>query len=254
MEGLGSELQFNNKIELMDFSKNETEKYQRQFLIPQFGEKGQKKLKKSKVIVIGAGGLGSPVLYYLAVAGLGSITFLDGDKVEISNLNRQILYTSEDVGKHKAKIAEKRLKKLNPDIKVEGIKEYLEEKNAEKCLKGFDLIVDCTDNFETRYLIDKYSKKLEIPFVHASVYHFTGQVSIFNANRNISYSDLYPETKDHTLPEDRAVLGPVCGVMGSYQAMEVIKYITGQEGTLDGKLLMVDLLHMKHRIVKIGVI
>ncbi len=204
-------------------SKENKERYNRQLILKEVGEEGQLKLIAAKVLVVGAGGLGCPVLQYLVGAGIGKIGIVDNDGVSISNLQRQILFWENELGVSKAHIAQQKLNQLNSETNIEIYNTFLNKDNAEDILAGYDIVVGATDNFESRYLINMYSQKLKIPFVHGSVEGFEGQYSVFNYKNNISYSDVFPSQPE--LPQDYVVgvMGALPGIIGSMMAMEVIK-------------------------------
>jgi adenylyltransferase/sulfurtransferase len=224
-------------------SKEEQVRYSRHFVLPEFGSDVQLKLKLAKIVVVGAGGLGCPVLQYLVAAGIGNITIVDNDSVSLSNLQRQILYATDDVGKSKALIATEKLKRLNPTIEIKSIKNRISTENAFDILNGCDLVVDCTDNFATRYLLNDACVILDIPFVYGSIFRYEGQVSVFNYKRGVNYRDLYPNPPTpESVPncEQAGVLGVLAGIIGCMQASEVIKVI-GQLGSpLSGRLIVFD--------------
>ncbi len=191
-------------------TQEELLRYQRQLIIPELGEEGQLRLKRAAVIVIGAGGLGSPLLLYLAGAGVGRIGIVDHDEVSISNLQRQILYTTDDITRAKATVAAERLSRLNPSIEVAAMPVRLIEENAASLLTGYDIAVDCTDNFHTRYIISDATLRAGIPMVYGAVTGFMGQVSVFNYRGGPSYRDLYPEEihgRPESMTEDRDKTG-----------------------------------------------
>ncbi|MDL2230457.1 HesA/MoeB/ThiF family protein [Alistipes sp. OttesenSCG-928-L06] len=221
-------------------SREEKSRYERHLIVPDFGDQEQEKLKNARVLVIGAGGLGSAVLHYLAAAGVGCIGIVEFDTVSHSNLQRQILYTSHDVDSPKAEIAAERLMAINPYSQVITFAIRLTDENAEDIFSDFDLVVDCTDNYQTRYVIDRMCAKLSLPMVYGSAQEAGGQVSIFHAENAGSYAGLYPEeesTQDNT---PVGVISPMPGIVGSIQAMETLKLITGYGQTLAGRLLTVD--------------
>jgi molybdopterin/thiamine biosynthesis adenylyltransferase/rhodanese-related sulfurtransferase len=224
-------------------------RYARHISLPQVGLEGQKKISNSSVLVIGAGGLGSPVLMYLAAAGVGTIGIIDYDEVDISNLQRQIIHSNSGLGLNKAESAKSRIEDLNPGIKVEIWKERLTPENAmDICGKGWNLIVDGTDNLPTRYLIDDVCSLLDIPWVYGSIYRFEGQVSVFQYQGGPCYRDLFPEPPPSgSVPScvDGGVLGVLPGVIGSIQANEAIKIILGIGTIISGKLLIYDAENME---------
>ncbi|MES2518639.1 MAG: molybdopterin-synthase adenylyltransferase MoeB [Bacteroidota bacterium] len=240
-------------------SSSEKNRYQKHLLLPQIGLEGQLKLKNAKVLVIGAGGLGCPVLLYLAAAGIGKIGIMDADSVDITNLQRQVLYKIEDIGNPKATTAASRLLKLNDSIEYEAVKQNFRPENAESFLKNYDIVVDCTDNFSARYLINDFCVKFNKPFVYGAIHQFEGQVSVFNfkdsdGNLGPTYRCLFPEQPSELEIPNCAtigVLGILPGMLGMYQANEVIKMVTGIGTVLSGQLLMIDLLENTSQKIKI---
>ena len=218
-------------------TEKDLQRYHRQMMIEGWGEEVQKKLKNSRVFIAGAGGLGSPVSIYLAVAGVGNITIVDADKIELSNLNRQILHPDERVGMEKAKSAEKTLKEINPDISVEGKVAFIDENSVEELIGDADLIMDCLDNFETRHVINKYAVEKRIPLVHGAIWGLMGQVTFIQPGETPCLKCLFPEAPPkETFP----VVGATPGLIGCLQAMEAIKYLAGIGELLKGKLLIFD--------------
>ncbi len=237
-----------------NFTKVEKLRYSRHFTLPSFGAAAQLKLKNSQVMVVGAGGLGAPVLSYLTAAGVGRIGISDFDTVSESNLQRQVLFTTEDIGKAKAGIASARLQKLNPFVRIEAYPEKITSSNALRLLKDFDLIVDCTDNFPTRYLLNDAAVLLDIPLVYGSIFQYEGQVGIFNFQQGPNYRDLFPQPPiPGSVPdcEQGGVLGVLPGIIGSMQANEAIKLITGAGNPLTGRLLILDSLTMEIQVFHI---
>lgn len=203
-------------------------RYNRQMMLPEIGNSGQDKLKKAKVLVIGAGGLGCPVLQYIATAGVGTIGIVDFDKVELHNLHRQILYTENQVGKAKATTAKSILEKLNPLITVIAFEEKLTAENAEQILRNFDVIVDGCDNFETRYLVNDTCVALRKSLVYGSILKFEGQMAVFNHRGNKNLRDLFPEPpnpKDVPNCNMNGVMGTLPGIIGTMMAHETLKLI-----------------------------
>lgn len=239
----------------INLSKEELARYSRHIIIPEFNIEGQKKLKAAKVLVIGTGGLGSPMLLYLAAAGVGTIGIVDFDVVDDSNLQRQVLYSVKDVGRPKVEAAKERILGLNPHINVIAYNEHLSSKNALEIFKDYDVVADGTDNFPTRYLVNDACVLTGIPNVYASIFRFDGQVSVFNYNNGPNYRDLYPEPPPPGLVPSCAeggVLGVLPGIIGSLQANEVIKVITGIGETLSGRLFSFDALNFTTRIFKVA--
>ncbi len=227
----------------MQLSNQEYEFYNRQIILNDFGETQQLKLKQAKVLVVGAGGLGCPVLQYLSAAGIGNIGIIDQDVVSVSNLHRQILYGIDDVGKPKVEQAKIKLNQLNPFINIAIFNDVLSTVNAIKIIENYDVICDCTDNFSVRYLINDACVILNKPFVSASILRFEGQVSVFNFKTKINYRDVFSEPPSN-IPNcaEAGVIGVLCGIMGSMQANEVIKIITNIGETIEGKLVCYDAL------------
>ncbi|HUH74129.1 MAG TPA: molybdopterin-synthase adenylyltransferase MoeB [Chitinophagales bacterium] len=241
-------------LEEIKLSKEELARYSRHIIIPEFGLEGQKKLKAAKVLVIGTGGLGSPSLLYLAAAGVGTIGIIDFDVVDDSNLQRQVLFTVNDIGKPKVLAAKARIEALNPHINVIAYNERLTSENALEIFKGYDVVADGTDNFPTRYLVNDACVMTGIPNIYASIYRFDGQVSVFNYKNGPNYRDLYPEPPPPGLVPSCAeggVLGILPGIIGSLQTNEVIKVLTGIGETLSGRLFTFDALNFSTKIFKV---
>ena len=234
----------------------EIEKYIRHISMPGFGMKGQEKLKSSRVLVVGAGGLASPLLSYLTAAGIGKIGIIDFDVVELSNLQRQVLYNTDDIGISKADRAEEKLKRLNPGVRIETYDTKLSKENAAELIDEFDIIADGSDNFDTRYLVNDTCVALGKPDVYGSVSRFSGQVSVFNykyedGTYGPNYRDIYPvPPSPETIPDcnTSGVLGALTGVIGSMQACEVIKVLTGIGEPLAGRMFTFDALKFESRI------
>jgi len=246
-------------IQDIKFSREELARYDRHIIIPEFGLESQKKLKAAKVLVIGSGGLGSPVLLYLAAAGVGTIGIVDFDVVDDSNLQRQVLFGIDAIGTPKVEAAKKRLESLNPHIKINLYNVHLNSQNALDIIKDYDVIADGTDNFPTRYLVNDASVLLNKPNVYASIFQFEGQVSVFNytnqkGETGPNYRDLYPVPPPPGLVPSCAeggVLGVLPGIIGSLQALEVIKVITGVGETLSGRFFIFDALNFETRTFNI---
>lgn len=242
-----------------NFTPNELARYARHISIPEFGLEGQQKLKAAKVLVIGAGGLGSPVLLYLAAAGVGTIGIVDFDVVDDSNLQRQVLYTVADVGQSKALTAKKRLEALNPHITIQVHNTAFTKDNALSIIQNYDIVADGTDNFPTRYLTNDACVLAGKVNVYASIYRFEGQVSVFNylnenGERGPNYRDLFPKPPPPGMVPSCAeggVLGVLPGIIGSLQANEVIKIITGVGETLSGRLFLFDAASFTTRTLKV---
>ena len=221
-------------------TENELKRYERQIRI--FGADGQERLKNAKVFVAGAGGLGSAISIYLAAAGIGGIRIVDHEKIELSNLNRQILYCDEDVGREKAASAEEKLKKINPDVSLEAISETIEENNVLELVGDFDLIVDAMDNFHTRYLLNRTAIVKNIPFFHGAINGLYGQATTIIPGKTACLRCIFPEPPlSMTFP----VVGATCGVIGCIQVTEIVKYIVKMGSSLENRLLLWDGLNAK---------
>ncbi len=232
-------------------SNEEKAQYSRHLILNEIGTEGQEKLKQAKVLVIGAGGLGCPILQYLTAAGVGTIGIIDNDVVDQSNLQRQILYTHNDIGKHKASVAASRLKLLNPYIHFNTYIEYLSKDNALQLFSEYDIIVDGSDNFPTRYLVNDAAVISNKPVVFGSIFKFEGQVSVFNYKNGPTYRCLFPNPPQaDAVPNcsDIGVLGVLPGIIGAFQANEVIKLICEIGIPLSGKLLSYNALSMQQHI------
>lgn len=219
-------------------------RYDRQIILPEIGEEGQKKLLDAKVLIVGVGGLGSPIALYLAGAGVGCIGLVDDDVVSISNLQRQVLYSEKELGKSKAVCAAERLSALNSEIKVQPYSTRLTEDNAFDIIGEYDMVVDGCDNFATRYLINDICIRQEKPYIYGAICGFEGQVSVFNfGNRKKSYRDLYPDEEEmkRMPPPPKGVMGITPAVVGSIEATEVLKVIGGFGNVLAGELWTIDL-------------
>jgi len=242
------------------FSPEELSRYNRHIILPQFGMEAQYKLKKAKVLVVGCGGLGSPLLLYLAAAGVGTIGLADFDRVEASNLQRQVMFEMEEVGEQKAVAAQRRIKALNPHIQTNVYTGRLTAANAMDIIREYDVVADGTDNFPTRYLVNDACVLLGKPYVYAAIHQFEGQVAVFNYTNNYgelgpNYRDLFPEPPSpEAVPNCReaGVLGVLPGIIGSMQALEVIKVITGVGETLSGRLFIFDTLSFQTNIFKVN--
>lgn len=212
------------------FTKEELNRYNRQIMLPGFGLEGQTKLKNAKVLVVGAGGLGCPVLQYLCAAGVGTIGIIDFDKIELHNLHRQVLYSTTDVGKPKAEAAARILKTQNPNVEFMIYNDILNKKNSAQLISQFDLVVDGSDNFSTRYLVNDTCVQLKKPLVYGSIFNYEAQLAVFNYSGGKNLRDIYPEPPN---PEDvpgcneNGVLGVVPGILGVYMANACIQVILG---------------------------
>ena len=240
--------------EEVQLGRDEIMRYSRHLIIPEVGMKGQKLLKSSKVLLIGAGGLGSPLALYLAAAGVGTLGIVDFDRVDLTNLQRQILHATSDIGRPKLDSAKESIQAINPHVVVETHEVRLSSENALEILGGYDIIVDGTDNFATRYLVNDACKLLGKPNVYGSIFRFDGQVTVFDARRGPCYRCLYPAPPPPGLVPSCAeggVLGVLPGIIGSLQALETIKLIIGQGEPLIGRLVLFDALQFKFRELKL---
>ena len=227
------------------------DRYHRQTSLEAIGVDGQHKLQKARVLVVGAGGLGSPLIKYLAAAGVGHIGIVDDDTVSASNLNRQILYDISQVGKPKANCAANVVRRINPDCKIWIYRRRLTDDNALNFFCGYNVIADCTDNLATRYVIDRHTKALGIPFVHGSLCEFEGRVAVFNYKGGTSYADLFPFDADEvaSFTQPTGILGAFAGVVGTIEALETAKVILGKP-TLADRILLIDGLSLRFETIK----
>jgi molybdopterin/thiamine biosynthesis adenylyltransferase len=236
-------------------SQDEKKRYSRQIQLAELKNEGQQKLQDAKVLVVGAGGLGCPVLQYLAAAGVGTIGIVDFDLVEETNLHRQVLYATADVGKSKAEIASKRILEQNPLVKVEIFNTKLDNSNALKIISNYQIVLDCSDNFETRYAINDACVYLNKPFVYAGIHKFEGQLSVFNLdNESPTYRCVFPEKGEDEIIINcsiTGVIGTLPGILGTMQANEVIKIITGIGEVCSGKLLLFNALNNSFSEVRV---
>jgi len=236
------------------FSSTEQIRYSRHFVLPEFGAEAQLKLKNSRVTVVGAGGLGCPVLLYLAAAGIGTIKIIDDDKISLSNLQRQVLFSTSELDQSKAQTAANKIRKLNPSTEIEVIESRITADNALMFLANTDVVVDCTDNFPTRYLLNDACVLLNRPLVYGSVFRYEGQVAVFNYQGGVNYRDFYPKPPDpQTVPtcEEGGVLGVLTGIIGCLQANETIKIVTGFAAPLAGDILIFDSASLESTRIKI---
>ena len=237
-----------------ELTGDEMARYSRHILIPDISHVGQQRISNSKVLCIGAGGLGSPTIMYLAAAGIGEIGIVDFDRVDISNLQRQIIHNQNDLGKNKAQSAKEKVLQLNPEIKVVTYETKLDTANAISIFEKYDLIIDCTDNFATRYLVNDTAAILGKPYIWGSIYRFDGQASVFWSKEGPCYRCLHPTPPPAgSVPScaEGGVLGVLCGTIGSIQTNEAIKLITGIGSSLLGSLLIYDALEGSYSRVEI---
>jgi adenylyltransferase/sulfurtransferase len=238
----------------MDFTEEQLQRYSRHIILPEVGGKGQKKIAGAKVFIVGAGGLGCPVGYYLTAAGVGTIALIDNDNVELSNLQRQIAHSINTVGVNKAESAKKTFEALNPDVKIIAIKERINNKNILDLIKDYDVIVDGSDNFPTRYLINDACVMLKKPLVSGAILRFEGQATTIIPGQGPCYRCLFEDPPPPGLVpscQEAGVLGVLPGVIGAIQATEVLKLILGKGRPLNGQLLIYDALTTNFRKVKI---
>jgi len=238
----------------MAFSNEQLERYSRHIILKEVGAKGQKKLLNAKVLIIGAGGLGAPAAMYLAAAGVGTIGIADADEVDLSNLQRQIIHGTADVGKAKVKSAKETINAMNPDVTVNTYRTFVTSENIMDLIKDYDFIIDGTDNFPAKFLINDACVLAEKPFSHAGIIRFQGQLMTYVPHKGPCYRCVFrnPPPKD-AIPTCRqaGVIGAMGGVIGSLQAMEAIKYILGVGDLLVGKLLTYDALKMEFRTIQL---
>jgi adenylyltransferase/sulfurtransferase len=239
---------------MFDFTEEQINRYSRHILLPEVGGQGQKKINNASVFLVGAGGLGSPCGFYLAAAGVGRIGIVDADAVELSNLQRQILHSTADVGRPKTESAKETMEALNPDVKVTTYEERLTSANILDIIKDYDVVVDGCDNFPTRYLVNDACVFLNKPLVSGAVFRFDGQLSTFIPHQGPCYRCLYETPPPAGLVpscQEAGVLGVLPGLLGVLQATEVLKYILGQGELLKGCLLIVNVLDMSFQRVKV---
>jgi len=241
----------------MKFTKKQIDRYSRQIILKKIGVVGQKKLLQSNVLIVGAGGLGSPISIYLAALGIGKIGIIDKDSVEISNLARQIIFSTNDLKKNKSSVAINKLRKINPDIKLHSFNKRLTKKNINQIAKNFDLIVDGSDNFRTRFLINDYCLKNRKILISGAISKFDGQVYTFNFSKKKSpclrcFMPKMPSNPDVDNCEYTGVLGTLAGIIGTIQANEVVKEILEIGDTLCGYILIIDALKLTFRKVKLN--
>jgi molybdopterin-synthase adenylyltransferase len=239
----------------LTLSTEQIERYSRQIMVPDLGGKGQIRLRQARVLVIGAGGLGSPVALYLAAAGIGTLGLIDSDSVELSNLQRQLLHTTLDIGRPKVESAKVKLNQLNPDVEVRAYPLRLEDGNASEIFSGYDFIVDGSDNFPTKFLVNDAAIALGIAFSHAGIVRLQGQTMTVIPKKSACYRCLFkepPPPEEILSCQQAGILGAVAGTIGSVQATEAIKYLAGfEEGLLTNRLLTYDAKMMKFHEVEV---
>jgi len=230
---------------MAELTGQEIRRYQPQIVLPGIGQSGQEKLKSGKVLIIGAGGLGTPIMQYLTAAGIGRLGIVDDGMIDISNLQRQVLYGIKDVGKLKTVVARDRLKKQNHMVDFEIYNMRLTEKNVINLLQEYDLLIDGTNNYKTRYIIDDACVANGKSWIYGGIYRYEGQVTVFNYKNGPTLRCLFPDPPEDEAqlpPEQAGILGVLPGIIGCFQTTEAIKIITGSEGVLSGKLLMINVL------------
>lgn len=235
-------------------TENEKSRYHRHLILSDIGEVGQEKIKNCSVLVAGAGGLGCPVLQYLTAAGVGRIGVMDDDTVDISNLQRQVFYGMKDLGKHKAIVAAQLMKKMNRNVNFDLINIRINYSNALEIAKDYDILVDCTDNIQARYVLNDTSIVTGLPLVHASVFKYQGQLSVFGYENGPSYRCLFPKEKDEESPhpETLGIYSVLPGIIGLMQANEVLKIISGAGDVLSGRLLVFNAFSNQWNSLKIS--
>lgn len=239
---------------MYQLSSEQKARYKRNIILPGVGEEGQLKLLKAKVLLVGAGGLGSPAAYYLAAAGVGTIGLVDADTVDISNLQRQILHRTADIGRPKVLSAREKLKDLNPELNIEALPARFSEDIAGDLVDRYDIVIDCTDNFDTRYIINETCLSHNKPFVYGGVLSFAGQVMTILPGRGPCFRCLYREAPKANVPgcAELGILGAVPGIIGTLQATEAVKYIVGLGDLLVGRLMTYDALSATFFEVPLG--
>ena len=239
---------------MIEFTDEQIERYSRHIILPEVGGSGQQKMLEARVLLLGAGGLGSPAAYYLAAAGIGNLGIVDFDRVDLSNLQRQIIHSTERIGMLKTESAKKTIKALNPDVNVTLYNERLDSSNIMNLIEGYDYIVDGSDNFPTRYLVNDACVMKNKTLIHGSIYRFEGQVTVFKPGDGPCYRCLYPEPPPPGMVpncQEGGVLGVLAGVIGNLQVVEILKLILGIGKPLVGKLLIYDALNTEFRNLRL---
>ena len=239
---------------MIEFTDEQIERYSRHIILPEVGGSGQQKMLEARVLLLGAGGLGSPAAYYLAAAGIGNLGIVDFDRVDLSNLQRQIIHSTERIGMLKTESAKKTIKALNPDVNVTLYNERLDSSNIMNLIEDYDYIVDGSDNFPTRYLVNDACIMRNKTLIHGSIYRFEGQVTVFKPGDGPCYRCLYPEPPPPGMVpncQEGGVLGVLAGVIGNLQVVEVLKLVLGIGKTLVGKLLIYDALNTEFRNLRL---
>ena len=239
---------------MIEFTDEQIERYSRHIILPEVGGSGQQKMLEARVLLLGAGGLGSPAAYYLAAAGIGNLGIVDFDRVDLSNLQRQIIHSTERIGMLKTESAKKTIEALNPDVNISLYNERLDSSNIMNLIEGYDYIVDGSDNFPTRYLVNDACIMRNKTLIHGSIYRFEGQVTVFKPGDGPCYRCLYPEPPPPGMVpncQEGGVLGVLAGVIGNLQVVEVLKLILGIGKPLVGKLLIYDALNTEFRSLRL---
>ena len=239
---------------MIEFTDEQIERYSRHIILPEVGGAGQQKMLEARILLLGAGGLGSPAAYYLAAAGIGNLGIVDFDQVDLSNLQRQIIHSTERIGMLKTESAKKTIQALNPDVNVTLYNEKIDSSNILSIIKDYDYVVDGSDNFPTRYLVNDACVMENKTLIHGSIYRFEGQVTVFKPNSGPCYRCLYPEPPPPGMSpncQEGGVLGVLAGIIGNLQVVEVLKLILGIGEPLVGKLLIYDALKTEFRNLKL---
>jgi adenylyltransferase/sulfurtransferase len=239
---------------MTDFTDEQIERYSRHIILPEVGGVGQRKMLDARILMIGAGGLGSPAAYYLAAAGIGHLGIVDFDTVDLSNLQRQIIHSTERIGMLKTESAKKTIAALNPDVNVTTYNERVNSQNIRELFEGYDYIVDGSDNFATRFLINDACVLMNKVNIHGSIFRFEGQATVFDPKNGPCYRCLYPEPPPPGLVpncQEGGVLGVLAGIIGNIQAVETLKLVLGIGDSLAGKLLIYDALNTEFRKLKL---
>jgi adenylyltransferase/sulfurtransferase len=239
---------------VIEFTDEQIERYSRHIILPEVGGSGQQKMLEARVLLLGAGGLGSPAAYYLAAAGIGNLGIVDFDRVDLSNLQRQIIHSTERIGMLKTESAKKTIQALNPDVNVTLYNEKMDSSNIMNLIEGYDYIVDGSDNFPTRYLVNDACVIKNKTLIHGSIYRFEGQVTVFKPGDGPCYRCLYPEPPPPGMVpncQEGGVLGVLAGVIGNLQVVEVLKLVLGIGKPLVGKLLIYDALNTEFRNLRL---
>jgi adenylyltransferase/sulfurtransferase len=239
---------------VIEFTDEQIERYSRHIILPEVGGSGQQKMLEARVLLLGAGGLGSPAAYYLAAAGIGNLGVVDFDRVDLSNLQRQIIHSTERIGMLKTESAKKTIQALNPDVNVTLYNEKMDSSNIMNLIEGYDYIVDGSDNFPTRYLVNDACVMKNKTLIHGSIYRFEGQVTVFKPGDGPCYRCLYPEPPPPGMVpncQEGGVLGVLAGVIGNLQVVEVLKLVLGIGKPLVGKLLIYDALNTEFRNLRL---